>query len=265
MRKNKTKRVLLCIDTQNDFTTENGALYVDGSSRDVENITNLINNHHTMFERCVLTMDSHPHNHISFAENWAKIHDLVDSNSSENVYNYTNVAPFTTIDESVMVKPDIVYTHDIMNLCEQREYLKIAKTITLWPKHCVENTHGWDIDTRIKKALSDTYIKHSFFLKGQSPKTEFYSAISPILENNDCKTQSTNFELINLLKKYDEIYVCGEAMDFCVLETVKDLTKYLDTKIIILEDCMSSIDKSKTALTVFDGIKNIEIINSTNI
>lgn len=259
-RKNIIKKALLCIDLQNDFTNkESGPLYVKGSSEDVNTICEFLEKNPKFFREIIFTMDSHPYNHISFADNWG----VYNKEELDNGKLPKMATPFTTISVEDVKNGTYRYVLDSISNEEINEYMDNVNTLTLWPKHCIENFNGWDINPCIKKILSDKRILHSYFFKGQSHKTEFYSAIRPAYEFYMDFKAKLNVALMSKLTKYDEIYVCGEAMDYCVYETVKDIIAtepILAERIIILEDCMSAIDETKSANDIF-GHLGVKISN----
>lgn len=102
----------------------------------------------------------------------------------------------------------------------------------IWPAHCVKNTLGWNIPEYLDKVLFDA----NFYQKGTDPGKEEYS----IFENaND--GSYLKIDLQEDLNESSEIFVCGIAGDYCVLETLKGLVQYSDN-ITVLEDYTASID-----------------------
>lgn len=104
----------------------------------------------------------------------------------------------------------------------------------IWPKHCVTDTLGWDIPNYLDEILwnFDTH----FCRKGTNPNKEEYS----IFENEE-DGASLRIDLEEDLKESTEVYVCGIAGDYCVLETLKGLVQFSDN-IIVLNDYTASID-----------------------
>ena len=78
-------------------------------------------------------------------------------------------------------------------------------------------------------------------IKGTIPATEFYGAFRPEYSPADI---FTNKELLDEIADYGKIIVAGEAMDYCVYETVKQMLEGLNgrenlPKVFILSDCMN--------------------------
>lgn len=107
----------------------------------------------------------------------------------------------------------------------------------IWPIHCVTETDGWRVPEYLNKALKDIY--NPYFLKGTHFDKEEYS----IFDNNEDGTILAN--QIRELFRENEVYVdvCGIAGDYCVLETIKGLRKFMGDKYIkVLTEYTASID-----------------------
>ena len=86
-----------------------------------------------------------------------------------------------------------------------------------WPAHCVQNTKGAELSEKL-----DIW-DHEFLsvFKGEDFLKHPYSAFA--LEVVEGKITSTNDLGDTLLNEgINEVYVCGLAADYCVLETAKD-------------------------------------------
>ena len=108
----------------------------------------------------------------------------------------------------------------------------------IWPKHCVTYTNGWDMPEYLNEALKDANFV-SCYHKGTNPETEEYS----IFDNNE--DGFTLHTQIKELMRQEDVYVdvCGIAGDYCVLETIKGLRKFMGDKYIkVLMDYTASID-----------------------
>ena len=112
----------------------------------------------------------------------------------------------------------------------------------IWPKHCVVETNGWDIPEYLDIALLNVLSSVSCFRKGTKTDSEEYS----IFDND-----RDGFMLYNNIKelsRQEDVYidVCGIAGDYCVLETIKGLRKFMgDNYINVLTEYIASIDGGK--------------------
>lgn len=122
----------------------------------------------------------------------------------------------------------------------------------MFPKHCVEYTHGADIYSSLNEVLQ-TFEKQEnllFLHKGTNPNKEEYS----ILQNQNGKTI-----IADIIKKCEitEIHVCGLLGNYCVGDTLKDLSNSYNTiQIAALDNFILSND---------DGSILEKIINDNNI
>ena len=116
----------------------------------------------------------------------------------------------------------------------------------IWKPHCIYGTKGWSVPNYLDEALM-LYSRYSgktvsYYNKGNDINKEEYS----IFEN---KTDGfTLYKQIRELIKEGEfdISVCGIAGDYCVLETIKGLRKYIgDSYITVLFEYIASIDGGK--------------------
>jgi nicotinamidase/pyrazinamidase len=129
----------------------------------------------------------------------------------------------------------------------------------IWPRHCVTWSDGWSVPDYLDKALKTSRV--TCYHKGTVPNHEEYSIF-----NNE----EDGFVLANQLRELieeGEIYVdiCGIAGDYCVLETLKGLRKFVpDECISILFDFTASIDGGEKLLT-YAKENQINIIEDSSI
>lgn len=115
----------------------------------------------------------------------------------------------------------------------------------IWPKHCVAGTNGWHIPEYLRESLRTTFFRKygygrfSSYFKGTEVDKEEYS----IFDNNEDGVKLYN-QIIELARQEDVyIDVCGIAGDYCVLETIKGLRKFMGDKYIkVLTEYTASID-----------------------
>ncbi|TGZ80117.1 Isochorismatase hydrolase [Ascodesmis nigricans] len=182
---------LVIVDLQNDFCPPNGALPVPSGRDVIAPINKLLQ---LPFVLKIATLDWHPPNHISFADN-----------------HPPGNAPFTS--ETIIPHPE---NPD-----------RIYKT-TLWPVHCVQNTPGAELVSELDQSLLDGVVK-----KGQDPRVEMYSAFTdPFHEGQQPWDPESNSvctsDLARTLKEkgVTDVYVVGLAMDYCVKSTAIHAVKY---------------------------------------
>ena len=108
----------------------------------------------------------------------------------------------------------------------------------IWPVHCVYDTNGWNLPEYLSDALEDANFV-SCYHKGTEVNKEEYSIFDNERDGFMLRTQ------IKELARQEDVYVavCGIAGDYCVLETIKGLRKFIgDEYITVLTDYTASID-----------------------
>lgn len=113
-------------------------------------------------------------------------------------------------------------------------------------------TDGWEIPTYLMDVLNELNVE--YYRKGTEVDKEEYS----IFDNED-DGSNLKIDLIEEVNDSTEIYLCGIAGDYCVLETLKGLTKFADD-IIVIEDFTASIDGGEKLKNYILEHTNIELI-----
>ncbi len=230
-------RHLVVIDPQRDFCKPDGALYVPGADEDMTRLAAAVSP--DRFDAIHVTLDSHPWIHIAHPIFWE------DPEGDPP-------APFTAISEADVAggrwqarAPEMrAYALDyVRQLAEGGRY-----GLTIWPPHCVVGTPGHAVHDELGQALrvwSEARLAPiDFVLKGSNPKTEHYSAIQADVPDPGDPATGVNRAFIERLKEADELVFAGEALDYCLLNTVRDLAAAapeLVPKIVVLRDASSSI------------------------
>lgn len=124
-----------------------------------------------------------------------------------------------------------------------------------WPPHCIAYTYGALIYPPLMNTLLSNNCTVHYFQKGCNPDKEEYSFLSPIVDQYG--EDATRF-IGNKFGSYENIYLAGIAGDYCVLESLKQL-KPIHNKIIVLTDCIASIDGGK-ALSDYCKDNDIKIV-----
>lgn len=115
----------------------------------------------------------------------------------------------------------------------------------IWPKHCIIYTNGRNIPEyldNVLKSFNTTGVKTNYYYKGIESNQEEYSIFDNKIDGFMLRTQ------IKELARQEDVYVdvCGIAGDYCVLETIRGLRKFIgDDYINILWDYTASIDGGK--------------------
>ncbi len=239
----RKKNLLLIVDPQNDFVKSDGALSVKGADEDMDRLAGFIVRHGDKIDKVIVTMDSHMPGHIATPSYWqdaAGVHP----------------APFTTISVKDVGEGKWKAVSD-----KAGEYLerleKAGKTHTIWPPHCLFGTPGWAVYGPLYAVLAGWADKpgkdFEFYTKGlNSRDTEMFSVVRPEVSSDDASVNKNAERFLSLLEGYGRILIAGEAENFCVKESVRDIAVMrpaLVEKLVLLKDCMSliPIPNDKTA------------------
>jgi len=183
----ESKTALIVIDQQYDFEP-GGQLPVIQGDEIVDGIAQLMES----YKEVVVSQDSHPAGHISFASSYPgkKPYDLLTLDDLNDPHFHSH---FT----KEMVKTYLESVSD--------------KNQTLWPDHCVPGTHGWKIDERLPLDKASLILR-----KGNRSESDSYSAFK---ENDGISTGLAGYLRE---KKIQTVYLVGLAGDFCVNWTARD-------------------------------------------
>lgn len=130
------------------------------------------------------------------------------------------------------------------------------KQLMIWPFHCMEGTTG----RALVPALSEAIMYHSgarmaqptYLTKGTIAHTEFYSVVEPEVKYSKHPEGGLNTRFLDMIAKFDLIYVAGQARSHCVLETMNSVMRHFSAqpdvirKLRFLDDCTSSITGFET-------------------
>lgn len=234
---------LLLIDPQVDFCDPNGALYVKGAERDMDNVAALIDGlvRKKKLADCHVTLDCHQGIHVAHPIFW------IDASGN-------HPAPFTLIAHQDVV--DHKWTAARPSL--RKHVLAYTKALqdhgryplVIWPPHCLIGSGGNNVAPKVLSAVrgwSDSVFNTIHFVsKGSNPLTEHYSAVqADVPDANDPSTQ-INTTFIRNLEEADELLLAGEAGSHCLANTVRDVVDNLTDpdivkKFVLLTDCTSPV------------------------
>lgn len=126
---------------------------------------------------------------------------------------------------------------------------------TLWPVHCVENTHG----SKHPDNFDSDHV-HRTFYKGVKRNVDSYSVFFD--QNKDPATPISTFLMIHQIV---ELYFVGVATEYCVKSSVVDALS-LGYKTFLVTDCCRSIDpvEGEAALALMEK-KGAHLIQSAQI
>lgn len=254
--KQNTERVLfLGIDVQQDFM-DNGALGVPGAHGDVERMTKFIYNNMDKIANIAVSIDTHTPHQIFHPCWW------VDENGN-------NPAPYTVI---TLADLDAGKWKPVIAPKESREYVKHLeqdgkKQLCVWSYHCIQGTTGCALENQFANMIyfhsvaKKSVVKR--LVKGTDPLSEMYGIIKPEYDTHNY----INIDFLNQLETYDKIVIAGEARDYCVYESLKQMLEHYNgrpdvlNKVYVLEDCMSAIGDKATVDQMYLDLQKIYQFN----
>jgi len=248
---------LLIIDPQVDFCDPTGSLFVPGADEDMVRLAELIKRLGKKITQIHTTLDSHRSIDVAHPIFW------MDSNG-----NHPN--PFTLINEEDVVNGTWTTTNPGMR---QRgiDYVKSLKAnnryvLCIWPPHCIIGSRGHSITPCVSDALieweNNNFKMVDYVTKGSNMFTEHYSAVKADVEDPSDASTLTNTRLVNILEAADIIPISGEALDYCVRNTVTDIADMFGDdnikKLCLLTDTCSSVNAPGLEFLGPDFVKDMK-------
>lgn len=264
------KIALLVIDPQNDFCSLNGSLYVAGSTEDNLRLSSWIDKNKTEIDQLFVTIDTHHVLDISHPKFWKDLENHHPEPftiiKAQDVIDGTWSTSYPFFNEGVVLSY-------LQKLEEEKEF-----SHCIWPEHCIIGTWGQAIDDNINESLkkwvdsgSDARFV-SYISKGAHPMTEHFGAFKSQVAVKGAPDTEINIRLIEHLDKFDVIYLAGQAKNFCVANSLKqimDLSQPVAKKFVVLEDTMSNVGGGfeNIADHIFQRAKDmgIKFINTSEI
>lgn len=246
---NNNKVILFIIDMQEDFCNPvKGSLYVNGAEHDVSRVSKMIHKEGNNIRSITKTLDSHHVLHIAHPI-W-----LINS-KGEHPKPYTPIT-IDDIKNGVLRATNPAFqkwtSYYVKKLHENNRY-----PWTIWPEHCLIGTPGACVSPELEKSLYEWEQKFrvvNYVPKGSCIFTENFSVAKaevefigiPELNIPTDPTTTLNVGLINALKADCDILICGEALDYCLANTVRDIADEFSEeqvkKLVLLEDATSPVN-----------------------
>ncbi|MFM2276589.1 MAG: hypothetical protein RL211_2461 [Pseudomonadota bacterium] len=233
---------LFVIDPQNDFMDiEGAALPVPGANADMNRLAAFVQSMASAIDELIVTLDSHASVGVERTTFWM----LADGSAVPpfTQIRAADVVGNTYVPRNVSLRPQVI------------AYLRAlesggARTLVVWPVHCVLGTWGHNIQGQLAQAIAaweyaagGTCEK---VLKGLNPMTEQYSAFrAEVPLADDPRTQINTALMARLEKRSEWLVVAGEALSHCVAASGEDMLFRLShdriLKTVFLSDCMSPV------------------------
>jgi nicotinamidase-related amidase len=166
----------------------------------------------------------------------------------------------------------------VINPIASRDYVEHLekdgkKTLCVWSYHCIQGTTGCALENQFANMVyfhsvaKKTIVQR--LVKGQDPLSEMYGIIKPEYDTKGY----VNIDFLNKLENYDKVIIAGEARDYCVYESLKQMLENYTgrydvlNKVYVLEDCMSAIGDKTAVDKMYDDLQKIykfNIVKSTD-
>lgn len=251
---------LLLIDVQNTFCIPGFELFVGGRSgnaavEDNRRLCEFIYNNLAGITQVYLTLDTHQATqifHSIFLVNDQGEHPdpftLVSSDDiRQGVWRFNaEVAASLNLNSGMGEK---LLGHYVDALATGGKF-----DLTIWPYHAMLGGIGHALVAAVEEAVFFHGIARcsqpKFFLKGNNPLTENYSALAPEVRTGPEGEQlgEQNDALVDALLSFDKVIIAGQAKSHCVAWTVADLLAEIEVRdaslagrIHLLEDCTSPV------------------------
>lgn len=234
--------LLWLIDVQIDFVfpSPTGRLPVPGALDDTQRTVEWIYRNAQNITQIAASLDTHTPFQIFYPSWWQN-------------ENGDHPAPFTPITEND-VKTGVwrPITEPVWSVKYLHELESVGKKqLMIWPYHCMEGSTG----RALVPALSEAIMYHSgarmaqpsYLTKGTIAHTEFYSVVEPEVKYARHPEGGLNTRFLEMVGKFDLIYIAGQARSHCVLETMNSTLRHFSAqpdvirKLRFLDDCTSSI------------------------
>jgi nicotinamidase-related amidase len=282
------KVCLFIIDPQEDFCNSKGSLCVTGADEDMKRVAAMIMKNKDKIDDIQLTLDSHHLVHVAHPISW------IDRNG-----NHPSIKDFYAGKPTIITlsECDAEYDDDgkllngnpnwkATNPKFRKRFVEYVRALDkskrkypliVWPPHCLIGTPGACIYAPLNEAIS--VWESDFAVAGKTTKgsnifVEHYSALKAEVE--DPKDPGTKLNtrpgsLLHILKGYDLILGCGEALSHCFKSTIEDIAEEFSEeqvkKITYLEDASSPVtDFEKPSEDFINTMvkKGMKIARTTN-
>jgi len=211
----KQRVELVIVDPQVDFCDLPGSkLPVTGADADCKRLAKIIKKLGKNISMIHTTLDSHQPVHVA--------HPIMWVNKKGD-----HPAPFTMIQPNGEWMP--YFPPYAKRLAEYITtlYKNGRYPLTIWNPHCIIGTPGWCLHPAIAEAVNwwcETTMKpFSPLTKGSSIFTEHYSAVQADVPDPKDPSTLLNETFIQALSQADVLLFAGQALDFCVANTMRDI------------------------------------------
>lgn len=129
----------------------------------------------------------------------------------------------------------------------------------LWPDHCVQDTHGAQIehriDNRLKQLKADGTLVH-IVRKGTQKDVDAYSAFASEESPQPDPQKGESSPLADYLHSHGivEVFVVGLATDYCVKASAMDARRF-GFETIVLEDAIRAVGGDEATEKILEALR----------
>lgn len=257
----KLKVALLIIDADNDFVDPHGTLYVPKADEAMKKLSKWLENSGDIIDAVYASQDAHSISHIGHPWFWKKLSDPKK--------------PVTDVTYDDIVKRKVVprfLPEDSAEYEEVIDYMlflnETNKKYNIWPIHSIDGSWGQSFPTYLSEALNQWSLNNNFktwtiIRKGQEELREMHSIFTYSFPLFRKVGPAETLKYLEILQIYDKILIAGQAKDYCVVESIKDMIDpnlcetNFDNKLIFIKDALPAIDENNSSLQIYqDAIDN---------
>lgn len=226
---------MLAIDPQVGFVLPGYPLSVKGAVHDVRRVIELIYDRPELFDEIFVTLDQHLRLSI-FSRYWWK----------DQTGNFPPAFTRITTEEveAGNWQPIIMETWS-------HYYVQKMGYVDIWPDHCLIGTEQAQLVPALEEAIWWHTIarntKPIALLKGDVLESEFYGPFGPNVRVPGHPRGGLITQALDLLGRYQKLFVWGEARDFCVLSGLLQHLEYYEgrpeviSRVYLIKDCTSLV------------------------
>mgnify|MGYP006288103459 FL=1 len=231
------------IDAQVSFCHPDGGLFVPGAVEDTARTAAWLYRNLDRITEVVMSLDTHELHQIFHPAFWTDVEGQPP-------------APLTAITaeevRSGRWRPTQASAEDALEYCERLEATG-KYVLTIWPYHGLLGGVSHAVLPTLGEAVwFQGFCRRTqprWIVKGRTPMTEMYSVLSPEVQTVGGRPLGGfDRDTFEHLRRFDRVYVFGQASSHCVLATLEDLAEALEAedpallqRVVILEDAMSPV------------------------
>lgn len=248
---NNLKVALLLVDPQMGFIEEGRELCVAGAIDDTRRTIEWIYRNMEKLDYIATSLDTHLPYQIFYMSWWTYA-------DGSPVKKWSDITRENVVSKTIKPLFDFQYEYAKGKTMKWSEYytLKLAenakKYLKIWPYHTMLGTPEHAVEPTLYEAImvhSGARKSQPYFeIKGDVIYAENYSVVETEVEYSGDEKSGLNEPFLNMLEKYQYLYIAGQAKSHCVYETIVSIVNYFGPKapevlsrIRILVDCMSPV------------------------